>query len=202
MDYGLGLTTISSTNLQKLDRIQNETMRTILGTTRDTPTEAVRYILDFLPIHTRQKVARVKAYFSVVENSRKSLHEATKDTKGNRLQRGKSWMGQAEHSFKQVCQLTELKQEKEWVARVSIPAPALLPNKHPTAPWKTMPGVGSRRNRLQSDSSWRKLQRKLTSSYTQMVQSQNISPAGDTLSNKQGLPSMKTALHTDTKQQA
>ena len=32
MDYGLGLTTISSTTLQKLDRIQNDARRTILGT--------------------------------------------------------------------------------------------------------------------------------------------------------------------------
>ena len=60
MDYGLGLTTISSTNLQKLDRIQNEAMRTILGTTRDTPTEAMRYILDLPPMHLRQKVAQVR----------------------------------------------------------------------------------------------------------------------------------------------
>ena len=37
-----------------------------------------------------------------------------KDTKGRRLGRGKSWMGQAEDSVLQVCQLTELKQTKEW----------------------------------------------------------------------------------------
>ena len=115
MDYGLGLTTISTTNLQKLDRVQNEAMRTILGTTRDTPTEAMRYILDLPPMHSRQKVAQVKAYLSAVENPQNPLHEATKDMKGDRLQRGKSWMGQAEDSIKLVCELAELKQEKEWV---------------------------------------------------------------------------------------
>ena len=36
-----------------------------------------------------------------------------KNTKGCRLGRGKSWMGQAEDSVLQVCQLTELKQTKE-----------------------------------------------------------------------------------------
>ena len=52
IDYGLGLTTMSQTNLQKLDRIQNEAMRVILGTTRDTPIEAMRFILDLPPMKT------------------------------------------------------------------------------------------------------------------------------------------------------
>ena len=87
MDYGLGLTTISNTNLQKLDRVQNGTMKTILETIRNTPTEAMRYILDFPPMHSRQKVAQVKAYLSAVENPQNPFHEATKDIKGDRLQR-------------------------------------------------------------------------------------------------------------------
>ena len=37
IDYGLGLTTLSQSNLLKLDRVQNEAMRVILGTTKDTP---------------------------------------------------------------------------------------------------------------------------------------------------------------------
>ena len=37
-----------------------------------------------------------------------------KTAKGNRLQRGKSWMGQAEVSIQHICQLTELKETKEW----------------------------------------------------------------------------------------
>ena len=65
-------------------------------------------------LQTRQKVEQVKAYFSAVENPHNPLHEAVKDTKGSRLGRGKSWMGQAEESILQVCQLTELKQTKEW----------------------------------------------------------------------------------------
>ena len=36
IDYGLGLPTMAQTNLLKLDRVQNEAMRVILGTTKDT----------------------------------------------------------------------------------------------------------------------------------------------------------------------
>ena len=68
IDCGLVFFTISSTNLQKLERMQTEAMRTTLGTTRDTPTEAMKYILDLPPRHSRQKVVQVNAYFSAVEN--------------------------------------------------------------------------------------------------------------------------------------
>ena len=94
--------------------MQNEAMRVILGTTKDTPIETTRFMLDFQPMQTRHKMEQVKAYFSAVEKTHNPLHEAVKDTKGCRLGRGKSWMGQAEDSILQVCQLTELKQTKEW----------------------------------------------------------------------------------------
>ena len=100
---------MAQTTLLNLDRVQNEAMRVILGTTKDTPTETTKLVLDLTPMQTRQKVEQVKAYFSAVENPHNLLHEAEKDTKGCRLGRGKSWMGQAEDSILQVCQLTELK---------------------------------------------------------------------------------------------
>ena len=37
IDYGLGLTAMAQTNLLRLDKVQNEAMRVILGTTKDTP---------------------------------------------------------------------------------------------------------------------------------------------------------------------
>ena len=114
IDYGLGLTTISQTNLQKLDRVQNEAMRIILGTAKDTPVDAMRYILDLPPMQTRQKVEQVKAYISAVENPQNPLNSAVQDPKGSRLARGKSWMGEAEESIAHVCPLSELKQTKEW----------------------------------------------------------------------------------------
>ena len=42
-DYDLGLTTLSQSNLMKSDRAQNEPMRVILGTTKDTPIEAMHH---------------------------------------------------------------------------------------------------------------------------------------------------------------
>ena len=87
-------------NLLKLDRVQNEAMAVILGTTKNTPIETTRFKLDLPTMQTRQKVEH------------NPLHDA--DTKACRLGRGKSWMGQAEDSILQVCQLTELKQTKEW----------------------------------------------------------------------------------------
>ena len=64
-------------------------------------------------MQTRQKVEQIKGCFSAVENPHNPHHEAVKDTKGYRLGQGKSWMGQAEDSILQICQLTELKQTKE-----------------------------------------------------------------------------------------
>ena len=67
IDYGLGLTTMTQTNLLNLDRVQNEAMRVILGNTKDTPVETIRFMLDLPPMQTRQKVEQVKEYFSAFE---------------------------------------------------------------------------------------------------------------------------------------
>ena len=61
VDYGLSLTTMSLTNLLKLDIVRNEAMRVILGTTKDIPTETMRFMLDLPPMQTRQKMEQVKA---------------------------------------------------------------------------------------------------------------------------------------------
>ena len=72
-DYGLGLTTMAQTNLLKLDRVQNEVMPVVLRTTKGTPIETVRFMLDLPPMQTRQKVDQVIAYFSAVINLHDSL---------------------------------------------------------------------------------------------------------------------------------
>ena len=56
IDYGLGLTTLSQSNLLKLDRVQNAAMRVILGTTQETPIETMRYLLDLPTMEARHKV--------------------------------------------------------------------------------------------------------------------------------------------------
>ena len=50
IDYGQGLIRVAQTDLLKLDRVQNEAMRVILGTTKDTPTETIRFMLDLPPL--------------------------------------------------------------------------------------------------------------------------------------------------------
>ena len=45
------------------------------------PTETVRFMLDLLPMQTRQEVKQVKAYCSAVENPHNPFHEAVTDTK-------------------------------------------------------------------------------------------------------------------------
>ena len=42
IDYERGLTATALTNVLKLDRVQNEAMRVILGNTKDTPIGTVR----------------------------------------------------------------------------------------------------------------------------------------------------------------
>ena len=46
IDYGLSFTTMAQTNLLKLDRVQNEAMRVILRTTKDTLIETIRFMLE------------------------------------------------------------------------------------------------------------------------------------------------------------
>ena len=67
-DYRLGLTTKAQINLLKLDRVQNEAMQFIQGTTKDTPIETMRFMLDLPQMQTGQKVEQVKAYSSANEN--------------------------------------------------------------------------------------------------------------------------------------
>ena len=66
IDYGLGLTTLSQSNLLKLDRVQNKAMRVILRTTKDTPIETMHYLLDLPSMETRHKVEQFKAYLNAM----------------------------------------------------------------------------------------------------------------------------------------
>ena len=76
---------LSQSNLLKLDRVQNKAMRVILGTTKDTPIEAMRYLLDLPSMETRHKVEQVKAYLNAMQNPKNPLHDAVKEEKGCRL---------------------------------------------------------------------------------------------------------------------
>ena len=115
IDYGLGCLTLSESQIQRLDRLQNAAMRAVLGCTKDTHIVCMRYLLDLPSIKVRHRLAQVKMYLKVAENETHPLHEEIKADKGNRLKRGKSWMAEAEDSLKKVCNLEEIKTGKEWV---------------------------------------------------------------------------------------
>ena len=110
IDYGPGLTTLSQSNLLKLDRVQNEI---ILGTTKDTTIEAMRYLLDLPSMETKHKVEQVKEYFKAMQNPNNPLRDDVEEKKGSRPARDKSWMGRAEQSIQHMCGLAELKQVRD-----------------------------------------------------------------------------------------
>ena len=53
IDYGQVIIQMAHTILLKLDRVQNEAIRVMLGTTKDTPTETIRFMTDLPPMQTR-----------------------------------------------------------------------------------------------------------------------------------------------------
>ena len=87
IDYGLGLTTLSQSSMLKLDSVQNEAKRVSLGVTKDTPIDAIRYLLDLPSMEAKHMVEQVKVYPRCPGNP---LHDAVKEEKGCRLARGKS----------------------------------------------------------------------------------------------------------------
>ena len=114
LDYGLGIITIRNTHLQKLERIQNEAMRIILGCTRMTSAAAMRYVLDLPSIEERHLIAQVKAMFRVARDNQHLLHCELGTEKGSRLKRGTSWMAQAETTVNRICNGQNIKRGKDW----------------------------------------------------------------------------------------
>ena len=75
VDYGFGLLTLSKSQLGRLEVIQNEAMRAILGCTKDTSAEAMQYILGFPTMAERHKLAQVKAFLKVISDENHPLHQ-------------------------------------------------------------------------------------------------------------------------------
>ncbi|BFZ05508.1 hypothetical protein BsWGS_08547 [Bradybaena similaris] len=73
LEYGLGLLTLSPTQITKLERIQNEAMRAVLGCTRDTPVATMRYMLALTSMKTRHAHAQVKAMLNVASKTNHPL---------------------------------------------------------------------------------------------------------------------------------
>ena len=97
--YGFGLLTLSTAQLKRLEVIQNEAMRAILGCTRDTSAEAMRHLLDFATMAEFHKLAQVDAFLKVAADTKHPLHDKVGNRPDSRLKRGAEWMTEATHTI-------------------------------------------------------------------------------------------------------
>ena len=120
IDYGFGILTLSASQLRRLDVVQNEAMRTILGCTRDTSAEAMRHILDLPCMDERHKLAQAKAYLRVCSDPQNPLHDKLGRDTHSRLKRGTEWMNQAAITLSKCVNVEDIKKGRGWV-RVDDP---------------------------------------------------------------------------------
>ena len=107
IDYSLGLTTLSQPSILKLDKVQNEAMRVLLGAAKDRPIEAMRYLLD-LPQDTRWCKSK-GIFMRCMQKLKNPLHDSVREEKGRRLARDKLRADQGEQSIQHTCGFKELK---------------------------------------------------------------------------------------------
>ena len=92
VNYGLGLLTLSKAQLDRLETIQNQSMRIILGCTRDTSCETMPHYLGLDSMPERHKKAKVQAYLKVSRDEKHPLHDKVGRAVHSRLKRGTEWM--------------------------------------------------------------------------------------------------------------
>jgi ribonuclease HI len=114
IEYGFGLMTLADTHLKRLDTIQNEAMRIILGCTKDTSAAAMRHYLDLPTMKERHKMAQVQAYLRVSADETNPLHEKVGRVMTSRLKRGTEWMTQAANTISQCCDVDAIRRGKVW----------------------------------------------------------------------------------------
>jgi ribonuclease HI len=115
IEYALAILTLSRTQFERLERLQNEAMRIVLGCTRDTACRAMRYLLDIPTMEGRTRICRARAYLRISADKLHPLYSEIRKQKGARLKRGKSWMGLTEDIIQQVCSIDEIDTGAEWL---------------------------------------------------------------------------------------
>ena len=114
IEYGFGLLTLSKTQLSRLEVIQNEAMRAILGCTRDTSAEAMRYLLDFPTMSERHRLAQVKAFLRVTTDVNHPLHNKVGNRPASRLKRGAEWMTEATKTIDSCLSVESIRRGSAW----------------------------------------------------------------------------------------
>ena len=115
VEYGFGLLTLSKSQLQRLEVIQNEGMRAILGCTRDTSAEAMRHLLGFPTMDERHKLAQVQAFLRVSADETNPLHAKVGRQVVSRLKRGTEWMNQATNTINKCCNVENIRKGSDWL---------------------------------------------------------------------------------------
>ena len=114
IEYGLGLLTLSAAQHKRLEVIQNEGMRAILGCTRDTSAAAMRHLLDFPPASERHKLAQVSAYLKVAADTNHPLHDKVGRSYTSRIKRGSEWMAQAATTIRESVSVGQIRLGAAW----------------------------------------------------------------------------------------
>lgn len=115
IEYALAILTLSCTQFERLERLQNEAMWIVPGCTRDTACRAMRYLLDIPTMEGRTRICRARAYLRISVDKLHPLYSEIREEKGARLKRGKSWMSLTEDIIQQVCSIDEIDTGAEWL---------------------------------------------------------------------------------------
>jgi len=101
--------------LSNTSSIQNKGMRTILGCTKDTLAEAMRFLLDFPTMRERHRMTQVKAFLRVSADPQHPLHDKVGRVVTTRLKRGSEWMTEAKQTIELCCSIESIRRGSSWV---------------------------------------------------------------------------------------
>jgi hypothetical protein len=126
IEYALAILTHSNTQIDKLERIQNEAMRIMLGCTRNTSCRAMTFLLDFPTIQNRKSLCRARSYLRISADTQHPLHSNIRSKKGDRLKRGKSRMGQRILFSRCVQSMIYKKTRNEFTFHQTVKRPSMF----------------------------------------------------------------------------
>ena len=114
VEYGLGLLTLSTAQINRLEVIQTQAMRAILGCTKDTSAEAMRYLLGFPTMAERHQMAQMKAFLKVTSDPLHPLHKKVGRQSVSRLKRGAEWMTTASKLIEECVSVESIRLGASW----------------------------------------------------------------------------------------
>jgi len=125
MEYGLHLCMcVADTNMTKLQRVQNATMRIVTGAAKPTSCLALQYWLGATSVKERQKLLAAKAFLKAITTESHPLCEALQtredESVTQRLKTVRSWVVDAREIVEEVCTYEDLVMH-EWIETEGMP---------------------------------------------------------------------------------